>query len=69
MQYRKTFNDLIDNEVNIQDAPQYILSFSVGIIPYVINRFTKAINPVKLYEYSEFSSSRTSSITLRESSG
>lgn len=38
-------------QVAYQDLPAYINSFTVGIIPHKINRFTKSMNPLKLYEY------------------
>ena len=38
-------------EITYQDVPKTIASFDVGIIPFKINRLTKATNPVKVYEY------------------
>ncbi|MBK7259365.1 MAG: glycosyltransferase [Ignavibacteriae bacterium] len=33
------------------DIPAYLAAANVGIIPFVRNRLTEAVNPVKLYEY------------------
>lgn len=33
------------------DIPAYLGAASVGIIPFIRNRLTEAVNPVKLYEY------------------
>jgi glycosyltransferase involved in cell wall biosynthesis len=33
------------------DLPRYARSFDVGLIPFVLNRLTKAVNPLKLMEY------------------
>jgi glycosyltransferase involved in cell wall biosynthesis len=33
------------------DIPAYLSAATVGIIPFVRNRLTEAVNPVKLYEY------------------
>ncbi len=30
--------------------PEYVARFSVGIIPFVVNELTRAVNPIKLYE-------------------
>ncbi len=33
------------------DLPRYARYFDVGLIPFVLNRLTRAVNPVKLMEY------------------
>jgi glycosyltransferase involved in cell wall biosynthesis len=33
------------------DIPAYIGSFDVGIVPFVIDRLTEAVSPLKMYEY------------------
>jgi glycosyltransferase involved in cell wall biosynthesis len=33
------------------DLPLYARSFDVGLIPFVLNRLTRAVNPLKLLEY------------------
>jgi teichuronic acid biosynthesis glycosyltransferase TuaH len=33
------------------DIPAYLAAAAVGIIPFIRNRLTEAVNPVKLYEY------------------
>ncbi len=33
-------------------VPAYLHHFTIGIIPFLRNRLTEAVNPVKLYEYS-----------------
>jgi glycosyltransferase involved in cell wall biosynthesis len=33
------------------DLPQYARSFDVGLIPFVVNRLTRAFNPLKVMEY------------------
>jgi glycosyltransferase involved in cell wall biosynthesis len=33
------------------DVPAYVQSFDVGIIPFLRNKLTEGVNPVKLYEY------------------
>jgi len=34
-----------------QELPSYIHQFDIAIIPHKINKFTKSMNPLKLYEY------------------
>jgi glycosyltransferase involved in cell wall biosynthesis len=34
-----------------QDLPRYLDAFSVCLIPFQVNELTRAVNPVKLYEY------------------
>ena len=51
--------DEIKNKENIyllgrikyQELPNYLNNFDVAIIPHKINKFTKSMNPMKLYEY------------------
>ena len=33
------------------ELPRYARYFDVGLIPFVLNRLTRAVNPVKLMEY------------------
>ncbi|MFQ5421941.1 MAG: glycosyltransferase, partial [Anaerolineae bacterium] len=33
------------------DVPAKVAAFDVGLIPYYINRYTKELSPIKLYEY------------------
>jgi len=37
--------------VSYAEAPEALRQFDVGIIPHVINEFTRSMNPLKLYEY------------------
>ena len=38
-------------EKNYREIPQYLAHFDVCIIPFRLNSLTKAVDPVKLYEY------------------
>ena len=38
-------------QIPYAELPQYARYFDVGLIPYVLNDYTKAINPLKLMEY------------------
>jgi glycosyltransferase involved in cell wall biosynthesis len=33
------------------DIPNYVSSFDVGIIPFVVDELTRAVSPLKMYEY------------------
>lgn len=33
------------------DIPQYVASFDVGIIPFVVDELTRGVSPLKMYEY------------------
>jgi len=35
----------------VQDLPAYLKTFSLGIIPFIKNQFTKGIYPLKINEY------------------
>ncbi|MBV8715978.1 MAG: glycosyltransferase [Chloroflexi bacterium] len=35
-------------------VPDVLLEFDVGLIPFVRSRYTRAVNPIKLYEYAAF---------------
>jgi GT2 family glycosyltransferase len=39
-------------EIPYEDLPEMIASWNVALIPFLVNRLTRATNPVKLYEYS-----------------
>ncbi|MFW9881715.1 MAG: glycosyltransferase [Candidatus Thorarchaeota archaeon] len=39
------------NRVEYKKLPKYIHQFDVAIIPHKVNKFTKSMNPLKLYEY------------------
>lgn len=48
----KNFTNIIfTGPVKYQDIPKFYNSFSVGIIPYKVNRFTQSTNSMKYYEY------------------
>ena len=38
-------------QIPYSELPLYVRYFDVGLIPYLLNGFTKAINPLKLMEY------------------
>jgi polysaccharide pyruvyl transferase CsaB len=38
-------------EKNYRDLPRYLAGFDVCLIPFRVNRLTRAVDPVKLYEY------------------
>jgi glycosyltransferase involved in cell wall biosynthesis len=48
---RKKPNVYCLGAVAYADLPQYARYFDVGLIPFVIDRLTRAVNPLKLYEY------------------
>jgi glycosyltransferase involved in cell wall biosynthesis len=37
--------------IKYQELPKYIQQFDIAIIPHKINKFTKSMNPLKLYDY------------------
>jgi len=39
------------NQKTYQDLPLYLYCFDVCLIPFLINQLTKAVNPIKLFEY------------------
>lgn len=42
---------LLAGQVSYDDVPAYLRSFDVGIMPFFGNAYTRAINPLKIYEY------------------
>jgi glycosyltransferase involved in cell wall biosynthesis len=36
------------------EVPDVLARFSVGLIPFEISDYTRAVNPIKLYEYAAF---------------
>ncbi|MCX7832663.1 MAG: glycosyltransferase, partial [Ignavibacteria bacterium] len=56
--YKKKFN-ILKNYKNfihidykpIDEIPNYVKRFNVGILPYSINNFTKSVYPLKFFEY------------------
>lgn len=44
-------NIKILNHVPYEDLPRYASYFDVGLIPFVLNELTRAVNPLKLLEY------------------
>jgi teichuronic acid biosynthesis glycosyltransferase TuaH len=48
---RKMANLRLPGERKHDAVPAYLLSSTVGMIPFVRNTLTEAVNPVKLYEY------------------
>jgi len=47
----KYFNLLLIKKKFHRILPLYLKGFGVGIVPYKVNKFTRAIDPVKVYEY------------------
>jgi glycosyltransferase involved in cell wall biosynthesis len=48
---RATPNVHFLGQVDVADVPKYVAGFDVGLLPYRINRETRHISPLKLYEY------------------
>jgi len=52
MKFLHKYENLIHiDHVQQQQTPNYIKKFSIGIIPFKINDFTKSVLPYKFYEY------------------
>ncbi len=48
---KKYSNLFLLGQKKYQDIPAYLKEFSAAIIPHKINKFTRSMNPLKLYEY------------------
>lgn len=48
---KKISNFYFLGEMEPEDLGQFVVTFDVGIIPYVVDSTTTFINPVKIYEY------------------
>ena len=44
-------NVTVVDHVSYEDLPGYASQFDIGLIPFIINDLTKAVNPLKLLEY------------------
>lgn len=44
-------NILFTGRVPYNESPAYLRRFDVAIIPHLVNKFTKSMDPMKLYEY------------------